>query len=120
MNAKGFTDEGTLTPDNLIVGEFPRIARKVTVTGGAYVKGAVLGRITASKKYKESTSAASDGSQIPDAILAEDVDASAADAEAIVYFTGEFNGEALKLGAGHTLTSIVDVLRTKSIFIKGA
>lgn len=104
MNAKGFSDEGTVTPDNLIVGEFPRIARKVTVTGGAYAKGAVLGRITASKKYKEST----------------DIDASSTDAEAIVYFTGEFNGEALKLGAGHTLASIVDALRTKSIFIKGA
>lgn len=118
MNAKGFTDEGIFEPDNLIVGEFPRIARKVTITGGSFTRGTILGRITASKKYKESASASSDGSQTPDAVLAEDVNASAQDAEAIVYFTGEFNGEAIKLGTGHTLASIADGLRAKSIFIR--
>jgi len=117
--AKGFTTEGTYTPEKLIAGEFPRVERKITILsgGGVLVPGTVLGRITASGKYLRSLSAAVDGSQTPDAILATDVDATAADATAIAYFTGEFNETALNIGTAHTADSIRVGLRGKSIFL---
>lgn len=118
MTASGFTSQGSYSPDNLIAGEFPRIARKVTVaTGANLVAGAVLGKITASGKYILSASAAVDGSQTPDTILAEDAAAASADVEAIAYFSGEFNELALTYGAGHTASSVRDTLRDKSILL---
>lgn len=68
-----------------------------------------------SGKYKLSASAAVDGSQTPDAILAEDCDASAGDKEALAYFRGDFNTGALTMGAGHTAASITEGLRAKGI-----
>jgi hypothetical protein len=118
MPASGVTSQGTYTPENLIAGEFPRITRKVIVaTGANLVAGSVLGKITASGKYLLSASAAVDGSQTPEAVLAEDASAAAADVQAVAIFTGEINELALTLGAGHTLASIRDGLRNKSIFL---
>ena len=119
MTAQGFTNQGAYAPDNLIAGEYPCIQRVVTIaTSAALTKGAVLGKITASGKYKLSASAASDGSEVPDAILAEDADASVADAQAVVYFAGEFNEDALTLGAGHAVASIRAGLRDKNIYLR--
>jgi type 1 fimbria pilin len=67
--------------------------------------------------YKKSASAATDGSQTPDLILAQDCDASSGDAEAIAYESGKFVGSALTLGTGHTVASIRAGLRAKGIFI---
>lgn len=117
--AKGFTNQEPFSPDNLFAGDFPRADKKVTVAlSAALVRGAVLGRVTAGGKYLLSLSAAIDGSQVPEAILAEDADASAADAEALIYMTGEFNEAALTIGAAHTADSIREGLRDKSIFLK--
>jgi hypothetical protein len=78
--AEGFTDQGALTPENLIAGAFPRITRVVSVTGGeALSAGAVLGRITATGQYVLSQVEAGDGSEVPDAILAEAVDTTSVD-----------------------------------------
>lgn len=119
MTAQGFTDQGTYTPDNLIAGEYPRVERVVTIANSAALtKGAVLGKITASGKYQLSASAAGDGSETPDAILAEDADASAADVEAVVYFSGEFNESALSLGTGHTVDGVRAGLRDKNIYLR--
>ena len=119
MNAEGFTDQGAYAPGNLIAGEYPRIERLVTVTGAAALTvGSVLGRITADGKYQLSLSAAVNGSETPEAILAETIDTIAGDVEAVVYLAGEFNESALTLGAGHTLASISDGLRSKSIFLR--
>ena len=77
----------------------------------------MLGKITASGKYLLSLSAASDGSQTPDLILAEDVDATAADVKALAYARGDFAAAALTLGTGHTVASITEGLRAKGITI---
>ena len=119
MTAEGFTDQGSYTPDNLIAGEYPRVARVVTIASGANLaQGALLGKITASGKFKLSASAATDGSEVPDAILAEAANATAADVQAVVYFSGEFNESALSLGAGHTLVSIKAGLRDRNIYLR--
>jgi hypothetical protein len=117
--AEGFTNQVDYTPDNLLAGEYPRIERLVTIAAGAdLAKGAVLGRITASGKFKLSASASSDGSQTPDAILAEKASAAGADVQAVVYFSGEFNENALTLGAGHTLDAVRLILKAKSIYLR--
>ena len=116
---EGFTNQGDYTPDNLLAGEYPRIERLVTIAAGAdLAKGAVLGRITASGKFKLSASASSDGSQTPDAILAEKASAAGADVQAVVYFSGEFNENALTLGVGHTLDAVRLTLKAKSIYLR--
>ena len=118
MSAKGFTSHGSYAPDNLIGGEFPRVARKITVaTGANLAAGSLLGKITASGKYILSLSAAEDGSQTPDVILAEAADAASADVQAIAYFSGEFNELAMTFGTGHTADSVREALRDKSIFL---
>ena len=61
----------------------------VTLLAGAtYPVGAVLGRVTASGKYKLSTSGGSDDAQTATAVLLYATDASAADQEAIVIARG--------------------------------
>ena len=118
-HAAGITDQGEYKPCNLLAGEYPRIERIITIASGSNLtKGAVLGRITASGKFILSAAGASDGSETPDAILAERIDASAEDKQAVVYFSGEFNENALTLGTGHTLDSIRASFRLKGIFLR--
>lgn len=107
-------------PDQLIAGQFQPVTQPVTIASGAGVltRGTVLGRITASGKYIKSASAAGDGSQTPVAVLADDVDATSADAAAGVYMTGEFNSNALTLGAGWTVATVTNALRAFGIFVK--
>lgn len=115
----GFNNaEGSFTPDGLCAGDFPIRTLKVTIASGQNVaRGALLGAITASGKYILSASAAGDGSQVPKAILAEDVDATGGDKEGIVYVSGDFNSTALIYGTGHTAASVKDVLRDANIYL---
>jgi hypothetical protein len=111
----------TFTPDRLVAGPMPLASKKVTLLSGqSRTRGAVLGKITASGKYTLSASAAADGSQTPDVVLAQDCDATAGDAEALVYERGDFNTSALTLGAGHTASSIAAGLRAKGITLVSA
>ncbi len=110
----------TQTYDKLIGGsEIPILNKVVTVASGAgsLARGTVLGKITASGKYTKVNSAASDGSQVPDVILAEDVDATGADKDAIVYRTGLFNRGALVFGGTDTADTHEEALRDKGIFL---
>jgi hypothetical protein len=110
---------GTYNPDNLIGGDAVNaVTESIIVDTGNLVRGSVLGKITATGKYVLSASAASDGSQTPVAILAEDANATSGDVVTVAYLTGEFNGTALTLGAGHTLASVTPLLRDAGIFVK--
>jgi hypothetical protein len=68
----------------------PNYTREVItlLAGTAYPVGAVLGRITASGKYKLATSGGSDGAQTASAVLLYAVDATLADAVGIVVARG--------------------------------
>jgi hypothetical protein len=68
----------------------PNYTREVItlLAGTAYPVGAVLGRITASGKYKLATSGGSDGAQTASAVLLYAVDATLADATGIVLARG--------------------------------
>lgn len=108
----------SLTPDRLIAGaQVGVITRKITLLSGQnLVRGAVLGKNGAAK-YLLSLSAAGDGSQTPDLILAEDCDASGGDKEALAYEAGVFNVNALTIGTAHTAASIQEGLRAKGIHL---
>ena len=68
----------------------PNYTREVItlLAGMPYPVGAVLGRITASGKYKLATSGGTDGAQTATAVLLYAVDATLADAEGIVVARG--------------------------------
>jgi hypothetical protein len=68
----------------------PNFTREtITLLAGAtYPVGAVLGRITASGKYKLATSGGTDGAQTAAAVLLYEVDATTADATAIILARG--------------------------------
>ena len=106
-------------PDRLLAGDHSPITEDVTIiTGENLVRGAVVGRITVSGKYNLSLSTAGDGSEVPVGVMADAVDATAADKVGPVYFAGEFNEDALTLGASHTIASIRQALRGLSIYLK--
>jgi len=116
-NYASFATAGSITPDKLLAGNSDLlVSRKVTIiTGQNILRGAVLGKITASGKYNLSLSGAADGSQTPDLVLAEDCNASAADTPAMAYARGDFATAGLTLGAAHTVASITEGLRAKGI-----
>jgi hypothetical protein len=107
------------THNDIVAGNHDElVGEKITVVSGQnLVRGAVLGKITTGGKYNLSLSAASDGSQIPDLILAEDCDASSGDKIAIAYSRGDFNAQKLTIGTGHTIASIKEGLRVKNIIL---
>lgn len=118
MTYANFSDQGSITQDNLLAGEYPRASVLATITDGSFARGTVLGKVTDDGTYTQALSASTDGSKVPCAILAETVDASSEDKQAVIYLTGEFNSAALIIGTGLTLATITDALRANSIFIK--
>lgn len=113
-----FSSSNSYDPNGLLVGENPVISRQITlITGQNLTRGAVLGKITASGKYTLSLSASADGSQVPDCVLAEDTNATAADKLTVAYFVAGVNESKLTIGTGHTAASIKEGLRVKDIHL---
>lgn len=112
----------SFVPDNLIAGNHDElVGEKITLLSGQnLVRGAVIGKVTASGKYKISLAADTIGSETPDLILAEDCDASAGDKQAVAYSRGDFIAQALTIGTGHTIASIKEGLRVKNIILINA
>ena len=89
-----------------------------TILGGQTLRvGSVLGRVTASGKLKLTASAAGDGSEVPEFVLAEPIATYAADGTTsldmvfAVATSGSVNETALFYGAGHTAAAIREALR---------
>lgn len=110
----------TFVPDQLIAGPKQVVTRNVTITGGPFVRGTVLGKITASGKYTIALSASSDGSQTPTAVLADNADGSAGDVIAGAILEAELNVNAVTLGAGITAAAATDALRPLGIHLKSS
>ncbi|MDT2231226.1 head decoration protein [Paenibacillus larvae] len=113
------TEKYELKYDNLIAGGVsPVVSKGETVkSGGVYLRGTVLGRITEGGKLVPVDSSKTDGSERPYAVLAETVDAKE-DKAATVYLTGEFNKDALIFGGSDTVDKHEVVLREIGIFVK--
>ena len=112
------TGVGTWSPDGLFAHDADSIIGKgiTLISGQNLQRGTVLGVITASGKYTAATSGASDGSQNPTAVLAEDTNASAADVNTIAYFEGTFAEQKLILGSGLTIGPVRAALRSVGIY----
>lgn len=96
--------ETTLEADNLFAGDFPVADSGRTIAAGQDLKrGTVLGEKTADSQCLKVDSAASDGTQAPTCILAEDVDTTDGAKEAPVYLTGEYSEAALIFGGTDTI-----------------
>lgn len=109
----------TYTPDNLLAGDYPAVTDIVTILSGQNLtRGACLGKVTASGKHVIVDSGNADGSQHPVAILAEDCDASAADAQAVVYLSGAFNQDQVTFGGADTAATHRAALRDLNIYLK--
>lgn len=70
--------------------------------------------------YTQAIAAATNGSQTPVAILIDDVDTTGGDVNGGIYQMGEFNGNALILGAGITLAAAKAALLNANIYVKTA
>lgn len=94
----------------------------VTITGGSYIAGTVLGKITASGKYTLHNNAASDGSEVAEAVLFAAVDASAADVTGVIIARlAEVNGAELTWKSGISApnkTAGIAALATKNIIVR--
>lgn len=102
-------------PTGLIAGDYPLVHEPVTIAAGQMLKrGAVLGRVTAEGDYVLSAAEAKDGSEIPAAILAEDIDTRAGGKQAPVYFSGEFAAELCTYGEGHDADSVNAAFRKQA------
>lgn len=115
---------GTVEYDNLIYStDVPAVKAPVTIlTGqGKLTRGTVLA-INANEKcviMGTDNGAESNATVLPaEAILAEDVDATSADAVAMAYVSGRFNAKALTVKSSYTLTAADErTLREKGIFL---
>lgn len=112
------SDSMVFNPDQLIAGHLQVVTRDVIVTGGAYKRGTVLGRVTADGKYTLCVKTATDGSENPTAILIDDRDASSGDAEGSVYLMGEFNANAVIFDASWGLTDLTAAMDTHKVFLR--
>jgi len=105
-------------PDGLIAGEHPVESVNGTITGGDFARGTLLGRVTATGAFTISDDSASDGSEVPVAVLATDADASAGDVTAAVYIAGDFDDGKVIYGGNHTADSVRWTLAGRSIYLK--
>lgn len=115
---------GNFTPDNLFAGGIQPVVTGIetVLTGqGTLARGTVLGKVVASSKcviVNSATQGATPGSGIVYAVLAETVDTAAGDVVAPVYYTGEFNENALVFGGSDTANTHRTAARNVGIFFK--
>jgi len=116
----GVTNHAALDPNGIFVSLLgaPVYGETVTIASGQNLAaGAVLGQ-TSGGKYVLALADSEDGSQTPDAILAEACDASGGDKQAFVYYQVECNQRKLVLGTGITLNAALrKALSRKGIFL---
>ncbi|HIE9658975.1 head decoration protein [Klebsiella quasipneumoniae subsp. quasipneumoniae] len=105
-------------PDQLVVSTLQLVTDSGTITGGTFLRGTVLGKITASGKYTKSVTTATDGSQNPVAILVDNVDASTTDQNGGLYLMGEFNQNRIVYDDTWTVADLKSALRPLAIFLK--
>lgn len=108
-------------PDQLISGPLQVVTdglATIAKAAAALKRGTIMGKVTATGAYIKCVKTASDGSQIPVAILVDDIDTTAADKRGGVYLMGEFNERSIIFDASWTLEGLRTAMRSVSIFIR--
>lgn len=109
------------SPENFIAGDFPIITEREKIASGLVLpRHSALGKVSATGELKNLDSAATDGSQIPYAILIDAVDTTDGATNADVFKTGEFNADKVVFKAGEDANQHKDAFRKISIFLKKA
>lgn len=119
---------GSVTPENLFAGLDPRALTKAGVlrklgTAATLVRGTLLAKSSGTggdgKLVIFGTTAGSNETLTADCVLAEDVEVgTAADENALVFITGNFNEDELTLASGASLTEADrDALRVRGILL---
>lgn len=93
---------------------------KIKADSGLYVRGTVLGEITAAGHCVIVNSGNADGSEKPYAILSEDIDTTgaASDIVAVAFMAGSYQENALVFGGADTAVTHKAELRDKNIYVK--
>ncbi|WP_085630730.1 head decoration protein [Pseudomonas sp. R16(2017)] len=109
----------TYVPEQLSAGAFPVMIDTAVIAAGQNLpRGAVLGQVKASGEYVLCKAAASDGSEVPSAILDQATDASKGAQAAPIRLTGEVLATQLTLGEGLTVAKAKASLRALCLFVR--
>ena len=131
LTAKSATDfgvvdpEGNVLPDATVATAYSNAEIGFTITAGgtAFAAGDTftLDALEATGNYILSVKTASDGSQVPSAILATETNnLTAGPATAGAYVMGEFNQNAINFDPSWTIPGLQAALRTLGIFLKSS
>lgn len=109
----------TFNYDNLLAGGDFTVLEIGTVDETVEVKrGTVLGRVSATNSFKICKEGASDGSDEPCAVLAEDIKAGAENKDKYLYLSGKFNKNAVIFDSSITNKNKAKIeLHKNSIFL---
>ena len=124
-NTFGVVDpEGSALPDLTVGQAYAQRGLNLTVNAGANAFAAgdkfTLSSLDATGQYIACVKTATDGSQVPKAILVDDADATNGPVAAGAYLTGEFNQRAILYDPSWTIAQLRDALRGLSIFLKAS
>lgn len=112
--------KGNLEYDDLLADFSGHLLKYITLDdseAAPIARGTVLGRITASKKFKVCKDANGDGSEVPVAILADDFKVGN-DKSVPAYLAGSFNSDALVVDEGVADKEKLEIeLHKNSIFL---
>lgn len=112
---------GEFNYTSLLAGDLHTSTAAVILSAGSvYPVGSVLGRATDTGMCSLVDSSKTDGTEKVYAVLAETVDATEGDVEAIGYLTGEFVQARLTFGGADTWETHKDAARAVGIFFKSA
>lgn len=103
--------------DQLKAGNFPVVTKPVTLSTVAFVRGSVLGIITATSVAVLVDSDAVDGSAVAQGILMDSAEVTTGTKSGIMALTGDFEQGSLTFGGTDVAADHEDALRNKSIFI---
>ncbi|WP_375782902.1 head decoration protein [Bradyrhizobium sp. Pha-3] len=106
-------------PDGLVLDERTLVTDTATITGTAVLpRGAVLGQMN-DGRYRLAVASATDGSNVPCAILANISDVTSGDVEGGVYLGGSVHVACLTFDPSITPLNAQAALRRYGIFVKG-
>lgn len=110
----------TFVPDQLVSGNLKIVTQPITIGASqTLIRGAALGKVTATGEYILSVATATDGSQTPCAILIDDVTTAAgATATGDAYVMGEFNTNYMTYDASWTVATLTEAMRPFGIYLK--
>lgn len=112
--------ESFASKQDIFASDYPTKQLDITLgkATGTLLRGCMLGKKTADGKYYAYKDTATDGTEVFDGILAEDIDVSAADEKTFMYIGGEFAQVALSAASGVTIPT--GQFKSGMITIKGS